>query len=126
MNLKSHTDFEEVLSEIRDTRNSIHVISDLNRGLLFDIRAIAEDIRLILSVMLGLIILIAIYVSWKFIALGLMWLIELVELLKKFDFVAAHAYAPFILWSFIIFISGFLIIFIVRAILITLKNWRLK
>ena len=115
MNVQNRSDFNEVLNEIRDTRNGVHVFGELNRELLFDIRTIAQEIRLILCVILCFIILAVMLFSSKFIYSGFLWLIEHVRFLKDFDLIAAHEYAPLFYIIAIINIFLFLVLFFVKA-----------
>ena len=123
MQSKNQSDNDRVLDEVLITRNYVNQVSDSIHQQVWEVRRVAQETRFIAGVVLGLVCLILIIICWKFIAAILIWLAEVILLLYKYlepaiDSISSRDIALFIFWSILIFIAGFLTIFLV----ILLKN----
>ena len=128
MKSKNHNEPDRVLEEVEKTQNYINQVSDSIHQQIWEMRRVVQEIRFIIGLLLGLVILNLVILFWKFIAATFFWLCGLILLLYKFleptiDLITFRGVANFIFWSLTSLMAGFLFLFVVRAAPYLLRSW---
>jgi len=120
MNSKNHNDLDQVLKEVRITRDYFNQVSDSIHQQIWEVRTVAQQTRQIVLLLLGLVSLLLIILCWKFIAAIFLWLTAFILLFYKFiepaiDKITIDGVLLLLFWLVVTFIAGFLSIFLTRV-----------
>ena len=110
-----------VLDEELTTREYIHQVSDSLHQQIWEVRRITNETRFIVGSIFWIVCLLFVIISWNFIAAIVTWLIGFLLLLHKaiepaIESVSWSDVQKFFFWSVLIFVGGFISIFILSLI----------
>jgi predicted membrane protein len=126
MQSDNHIDNDRVIDELLITREYIHQVSDSLHQQIWEARRLANETRFIVGIVFWLVCLMVVIICWNFIVAILAWLAGFALLAYKIveptiESITRRDIQHLVFWSVLIFIAGFLTIFLFRASQILLK-----
>ena len=126
MQSDNHIDNDRVIDELLITREYIHQVSDSLHQQIWEARRVANETRFIVGIVFWLVCLMVVIICWNFIVAILAWLAGFALLAYKIveptiESITRRDIQHLVFWSVLIFIAGFLTIFLFRASQILLK-----
>jgi len=126
MQSDNHIDDDRVIDELLITREYIHQVSDSLHQQIWEARRVANETRFIVGIVFWLVCLMVVIICWNFIVAILAWLAGFALLAYKIveptiESITRRDIQHLVFWSVLIFIAGFLTIFLFRASQILLK-----
>jgi predicted membrane protein len=126
MQSDNHIDNDRVIDELLITREYIHQVSDSLHQQIWEARRVANETRFIVGIVFWLVCLMVVIICWNFIVAILAWLAGFALLAYKIveptiESITRRDIQHLVFWSALIFIAGFLTIFLFRASQILLK-----
>jgi predicted membrane protein len=126
MQSDNHIDNDRVIDELLITREYIHQVSDSLHQQIWEARRVANETRFIVGIVFWLVCLMVVIICWNFIVAILAWLAGFALLAytivePTIESITRRDIQHLVFWSVLIFIAGFLTIFLFRASKILLK-----
>ena len=120
-------DNDRVIDEVLITREYINQVSDSLHQQIWEARRVANETRFIVGIVFWLVCLMVVITCWNFIAALFTWLAGIALLLYKIleptiESITRRDIQNLLFWSILIFIAGFITIFLFSAAKILLKT----